>query len=337
VTATNRIDLNLVAVFARVVETGSFTAAGAALGIPKSSASRAVLRLEESLGVRLLQRTTRKLTLTEAGERYLAEVRGPLGRLAEASSEVSDMGREPRGVVRVSTAPPVGDNILTDLFAEFARAHPGIRIELVVTSRRVNLIEENIDLALRGGRLDDSSLVARKVGVTELGIYAAPSYLERRGIPRTLAAVAGHEAVLHSRAGSGALTWRLAGPRGVERVDVSGSVVADDLGTVRLLTLAGLGLAMIPDVVVLPDLRSGKLVRVLPSYAIRGEPFNLVSVPLRHVPVRVKLLRDFLLREIPRRLAETACAADAPPPFESRSSPRITGGRAGAARPGPAR
>ncbi len=150
VSATNGIDLNLVSVFSRVVETGSFTAAGASLGIPKSSASRAVLRLEESLGVRLLQRTTRKLTLTDAGERYLAEVRGPLVRIAEASSEVSDMGREPRGVVRVSTAPPVGDNILTDLFAEFARTHPNIRIEMVVTSRRVNLIEENIDLAHPG-------------------------------------------------------------------------------------------------------------------------------------------------------------------------------------------
>ena len=329
VTATNGIDLNLVSVFSRVVETGSFTAAGASLGMPKSSASRAVLRLEESLGVRLLQRTTRKLTLTEAGERYLAEVRGPLGRIAEASSEVSDMGREPRGVVRVSTAPPVGDNLLTEIFAEFAREHPSIRIEMVVTSRRVNLLEENIDLAIRGGRLDDSSLVARKVGIAEFGIYAAPSYLERRGTPRTLAAVAGHEAVLHSRAGTGVLPWRLTGPQGVERVDVTGSVVADDLGTVRLLAVAGLGLAMLPDVVAIPDLERGKLVRVLPAYAVRGEPLHLVSVPLRHVPVRVKLLRDFLLREIPRRLAGTSCAVDSgSSPAAAPRPSAITGRRA---------
>jgi DNA-binding transcriptional LysR family regulator len=319
VTATNGdVDLNLVSVFVRVVQTGSFTAAAAALGLPKSSASRAVQRLEEALGVRLLQRTTRKLVLTEAGERYLAEVRGPLGRIAEASSEVSDMGREPRGVVRVSTAPPVGDNLIIDLFAAFARVHPRIHVELVVTSRRVNLIEDNVDLALRVGQLDDSTLVARKVGVAHIGVYAAPSYLERRGTPRTFASLAAHEAVLYDRGGKGAQPWRLTGPHGVERVEITGPLLADDLGTVRLLTLAGAGLAMLPDVVARPDVERGALVRVLPDYGLRGEPFHLVSVPLRHVPVRVKLLRDFLLREIPRRLAGTSCAVDERPPERAR-------------------
>jgi DNA-binding transcriptional LysR family regulator len=322
VSATNDLDLNLVTIFLRVVETGSFTAAAAALRIPKSSASRAVLRLEEALGVRLLLRTTRRLTLTDAGQRYLAEVRGPLGRIAEANSEVADMGREPRGVVRVSTAPPIGDNLLLDLFAVFAKQNPRIRVELVVTSRRVNLVEENIDLAIRAGRLDDSSLVARKIAVTEVGIYAAPSYLEEHGTPRKLALLAEHEAVLYSGRGSGA-SWRLHGPRGVERVDVAGRLVADDLGTVRLLALAGAGVALFPDTVVRADVERGALVRVLPSYGLRGEPVHLVSVPLRHVPLRVKLLRDFLLREIPRRLAGTPCAVD-----EARSEPRPARGRA---------
>ena len=306
--ATNDLDLNLVAVFLQVVKTGSFTAAGAALGMPKSSTSRAVLRLEEALGVRLLQRTTRRLTLTDAGQRYLAEVQGPLSRIAEASSEVADMGRDPRGVVRVSIAPPVGDHFMIDLFVAFMGQNPRIRVELVVTSRRVNLVEENIDLAIRAGRLDDSSLVARKIAVGELGLYAAPSYLKRRGTPRQLAALAGHDAVIYSRAG--ASSWRLHGPRGVERVDVESRLVADDLGTVRLLALAGAGIALLPDVHAHGDLARGALARVLPRYGLRGEPVHLVSVPLRHVPLRVKLLRDFLLREIPRRLAGTPCAVD---------------------------
>jgi DNA-binding transcriptional LysR family regulator len=309
VSATNDLDLNLVAVFLRVVDTGSFTAAGAALRIPKSSASRAVVRLEEALGVRLLQRTTRRLTLTDAGQRYLAEVRGPLGRIAEASSEVADMGREPRGVVRVSTAPPVGENLITDLFVAFTRENPRIRLELVVTGRRVNLVEENIDLAIRAGRLDDSSLVARKVAVAELGLYAAPSYVAARGMPRQLAALAGHDAVVYIRGGAAA-PWRLQGPRGVERVDVEGRLVADDLGTVRLLALAGAGIALLPDMLVHGDVDRGALTRVLPRYGLRGEPIHIVSVPLRHVPLRVKLLRDFLLREIPRRLAGTPCSVD---------------------------
>jgi DNA-binding transcriptional LysR family regulator len=309
VKATNELDLNLISVFLRVVETGSFTAAGAALRMPKSSASRAVLRLEEALGVRLLQRTTRRLTLTDAGQRYLAEVRGPLGRVVEVSGEVADMGREPRGVVRVSTAPPVGDNPLVGLFARFTRDNPGIRVELVVTSRRVDLIDENIDLAIRAGRLDDSSLVARKIIVGDIGIYAAPSYLDERGAPRQLAALAAHDAVVHRRAG-GSSSWHLHGPRGVERVDVAGRLVADDLGTVRLLAIAGAGLALLPDMLVRGDVERAALARVLPSYGLRAEPVYLVSVPLRNVPLRVKLLRDFLLREIPKRLAGTPCAVD---------------------------
>jgi DNA-binding transcriptional LysR family regulator len=310
VRATNGFDLNLVATFTRVAELGSFTAAGAALGVPKSSVSRAVSRLEEALGVRLLQRTTRKITLTQAGERYLAEVRGPMARVAEASSDVADMGREPRGLVRVSIAPPLGDRTITDVFAAFVRAHRHIRLELVVTSRRVNLVEEGIDLAVRSGRLEDSSLVARKLAVTALGLYAAPSYLERRGRPRSLAALTLHDCVLY-KAAAGLMQWRLAGPRGVERVDVTGVVVADDLGTVRLFALAGAGVALMPDVAVRTEVERGALVRVLPAYALRDAPVHLVSPPLRHVPARVTLLRDFLLSEIAKRLAGTPCAVPA--------------------------
>jgi DNA-binding transcriptional LysR family regulator len=308
------LDLNLVSTFAQVVEAGSFTAVATALGTPKSSVSRAVLRLEEALGVRLLQRTTRKLTLTAAGERYLADVRGPMARVAEASDEVSEMGREPGGLVRISTA-PLEDRAIADLFAAFVRAYPKIRVELVVTSRRVNLIEENIDMALRAGPLDDSTLVARKVAIAELGLYAAPSYLERRGQPRTFAALATHECVLHKSASASVSNpWRLAGPRGVERVEVTGPIVADDLGSVRQLTLAGVGIALMPDIVVRADLERGALVHVLPAYALRGAPVHLVSVPLRHVPMRVKLLRDFLLREIPKILAGSPCAVVTPAP-----------------------
>jgi DNA-binding transcriptional LysR family regulator len=316
--ATNEVDLNLVATFARVVELGTFTAAAVALGVPKSSVSRAVVRLEESLGVRLLQRTTRKLGLTQAGERYLADVRGPLARVAEASDEIAEMGKEPRGLVRVSLAPPMGDRTLTDLFVAFARLYPQIRVELVVTSRRVNLIEEGVDMALRVGKLDDSSLVARKVAVAEIGIYAAPSYLERRGPPRRFSDLALHDCILHKTA-TGVQPWRLAGPRGVEHVEVTGRVVADDLDTVRLLTVGGLGVAIMPDMAVRTDVERGTLVRLLPAYALRGTAIHLVSVPLRHIPVRVKLLRDYLLLEIPKRLAGTPCALAGARPSAARA------------------
>ncbi|HET6284825.1 MAG TPA: LysR family transcriptional regulator [Polyangia bacterium] len=309
-TATNGIDLNLVAAFTRVVELGSFTAAAAALGMPKSSVSRAISRLEDGLGVRLLQRTTRRLGLTQAGERYIAEVRGPVARVAEASSEIADSGKEPRGLVRISIAPEMGDGWISELMVGFVQRYPKIRIEMVVTNRRVNLIEEAIDLALRAGKLDDSTLVARKLAIAEVGLFAAPSYLKRRGQPRRMSDLTAHDCVLH-KTSEGILPWRLSGPRGIERVEVTGPITADDLGSVRLLAIAGLGIALLPDIVTHADITAGSLVRVLPGYALRGAALHLVSVPLRHVPTRVTLLRDYLLREIPARVAGTPCALDA--------------------------
>src|SRR5262245_27318919 len=184
--ATIDVDLNLVAAFARVVEAGSFTAAAASLGLPKSSVSRAVARLEDTLGVRLLQRTTRQLGLTQAGHRYLAEIRDPIARLAEASSQTSELGQEPRGLVRISIAPEATHGVLSRILVDFVQRHPKVQVDVVVTGRRVNLIDEGIDLALRAGPLGDSTLVARKVAVSQLRLYAAPSYLERRGQPRRL-------------------------------------------------------------------------------------------------------------------------------------------------------
>jgi DNA-binding transcriptional LysR family regulator len=301
------IDLNLVAIFARVVELGSFTQAGKQLGLPKSSVSRAVTRLEENLGVRLLQRTTRKLGLTEAGTRYLAEVRGPLQRLAEATNDVSELTREPRGLVRLSVPPEVGDAAVSPMLAEFIRRYPKVQVDLVVTNRRVNLIEEGVDLALRSGTLTDSTLVARKVARSELALFAAPSYLERRGRPRRLTDLTGHDCIVY-RSGGELMPWRLSGPRGWEHVAVSGPVTADDLGSVRLLTLSGLGISLFPDILVHGDVQKGTLVRVLPAYALRGAYTYLVSPPLRHVPTRVTLLRDYLIAAFARRLEGTACS-----------------------------
>jgi DNA-binding transcriptional LysR family regulator len=302
------LDLNLVAVFIRVVSAGSFTAAAAGLGVPKSTVSRAVSRLEDALGVRLLQRTTRRLGLTEAGQSYLAEVRGPLTRLQEASAEVSALTAEPRGVVRLSIAPGMADGPVAELLVEFVHAHPRVRIELVVTSRQVNLVAEGIDLALRAGRLDDSTLVARKVATTELALYAAPGYLARRGLPHRISDLTEHDCILY-RARTGPLPWRLMGPRGPVQPAVSGSINTDDLGSIRMLILAGLGIGLMPTLGAQAEIAQGKVVRVLPAYAQAGAALYVVSPPLRLVPSRVTLLRDHLVRELGARLASAFRAA----------------------------
>jgi DNA-binding transcriptional LysR family regulator len=291
------IDLNLVVAFVKVVESGSFTAAGRALGLPTSSTSRAVGRLEEALGTRLLQRTTRSHHLTPAGEQYFARVRGLLAGLDEARDAVVDMGQAPRGKVRLSAGGDFGEGVLAGIIARFIARHPGVEIEVVLTARWVNLIGEGFDLALRAGTLQDSSLVAHKIAGTDLGIYAAPAYLERRGRPRRFAELARHACVLYRR-DTGVVPWRLGGPRGPEQVIVSGPATADDMLFVRGLVLAGIGLGMLPAMACESELRAGSLVRVLPAYAVRTGALYVVSPPLKHVPARVSLFREYLITEL---------------------------------------
>jgi len=189
------MDLNHVAVFARVVELESFTAAAKQLGLPKSSVSRTVTRLEDELGVRLLQRTTRTLHLTEVGRAYYERARGALSALDEAASAATNSSAEPRGTVRMTAPPDMGIMNLVDIVARFARKYPLVHIDISLSSRFVDLVAEGFDLALRAGKMADSSLVARKIGSDALGIYASANYLRRRGRPKTLADLADHDCV----------------------------------------------------------------------------------------------------------------------------------------------
>lgn len=295
------MDLNQISTFVRVVETGTFTAAATALGLPKSSVSRGVAQLEDALGVRLLQRTTRKLNLTEAGRRYFQQVRAALGGLEQANGAVTDMGSEPRGIVRLTAPGDFSGGPFADVIADFVRLYPLIQVDITLTGRWVNLIEEGFDLALRAGKLRDSSLVARKIAAVALGVFAAPAYLKRRGQPKRLADLADHACLLH-RSGQGIIPWRLSGPRGPELVTVTGPFMADSLALIHQLAVKGAGIALLPEQTGEADVARGTLVRLLPAYAIRGGTLSVVSPPLRHVPARVALLRDHLIKELPRHL-----------------------------------
>ncbi len=295
------MDLNRIAVFARVAEAGSFTAAAAGLGVQKSSVSRSVAALEAELGIRLLQRTTRRIALTDAGRAYYERAREALGDLEEAHRAVSALGSEPSGTVRI-TAP---SDMAADLAAvtdAFLRAHPRVRIEVMLTARLVDLVKEGFDLAVRGGVLTDSPLVSRKVGATDLGLFAAPSYLAHAGRPRRVADLARHECILY-RAGGGETTWHLAGPRGEERVTVHGRAEGDEFAFVRSMALAGFGIALGPLPMFAAAARDGALERVLPQHAVRGAPVHVVWPSRRFEPVAVARLRDALVEAVTRSLA----------------------------------
>jgi DNA-binding transcriptional LysR family regulator len=287
------MDLNRIAVFAQVVEAGSFTGAAASLGVRKSSVSRAVAALEGELGIRLLQRTTRRLSLTDAGRAYYERARDALAGLREASEEAAALGAEPRGTVRV-TAPVDLAPDLARLTDAFLRAHPQVRVEVSLTARYVDLVKEGFDLAIRAGALADSSLLARKLSDSALALFAAPSYLEARGRPRRLADLARHDCLLY-RAGGETAVWRLTGRRGEEQVTVHGRAAADEFAFVRGMLLAGAGIALMPADMVADPLRAGAIERVLPQYVRRGGPVSVVWPSRRYEPVAVARLRDAIV------------------------------------------
>jgi DNA-binding transcriptional LysR family regulator len=303
------MDFNDVPLFVRVVESGSFTAAAAALGREKSSVSRSIARLETDLGVRLLQRSTRHLSLTDAGKAFYDRVRGAVTGLDDAAKAALELGSEPRGIVRL-TAPPDVDSLgLPELMVEFGRKYPKIHVELELTARAVDIVGEGFDLALRGGMLADSSLVARRIGVTGLAIFGSPDYLKRNGRPRTLAEVAKHPCVLF-RAHGGRATWTLDGPNGKESVEVTGPVSVDHLGFAARAVSAGSGLALLPVPLVRGFARIGRLEVVLPEYRVGGAALSVVLPSSTFVPARVALLRDFLVARLSEEIERSTKACE---------------------------
>ncbi|MEO8703489.1 MAG: LysR family transcriptional regulator [Kofleriaceae bacterium] len=286
------MDLNRATTFVRVVETGGFTRAAEALGLPASSVSRSVSKLEADLGITLLERTTRKVSLTDAGRAFFERAREALAGLEEANALALDAAREAHGVVRIALPADLGA-VTGGIFAAFTAAHPRIRIELTFTTRGAELVGDLVDLALVIGKLPDSSLVARKLGDATHRLYASPTYLAARGTPRALADLADHETIL-LRAIGGEARWELVGPRGVERVDVSGRLVADHLQLVIDAAIAGAGIALVPTHVGDRAIERGELVAVLPRYSAETS-MHILAHAGRHLPRRVALLRDHLL------------------------------------------
>lgn len=296
------MDLNRIAVFHQVVEAGSFTAAARTLGLRTSSVSRSVAALEAALGIRLLQRTTRRLSLTDAGRAYYERSRDALAGLEEAEQAAAALGARPRGLVRV-TAPTDLAPGLAPVVAAFAGEHPAVRVEVSLTPRFVDLVKEGFDLAVRAGPLRDSSLLARKLADTELALFAAPSYLTRAGRPRRVADLAGHACVLY-RAPGGTSRWRLTGPRGEEDVAVRGRLESDEYAFVRAAVEAGAGIALGPVGLFAAAESAGAVERVLPGFAQRVSPVHLVWPSRGFEPAAVALLREALAAALPRWISQ---------------------------------
>jgi DNA-binding transcriptional LysR family regulator len=295
------VDLNDVATFVRVAEGGGFTAAAKALGVPKSTVSRSLARLEKALGVRLLHRTTRALALTDAGRAYFERVHDALSGVAEASADVVDLGKDPRGTIRITAPVDIGQALLAEVVTRFVEKYPGVRFEVSLTARVVDLVAEGFDLAIRASPLRDSSLVARRLGGAGMGLFASPAYLKRRGTPAKVADLAGHE-FIGFRAESMRGPLLLSGPDGDERVQAGGGIEADDLLFVHRLVMTGAGIGLLPLFLTACASKAEReaLVRVLPDWSLLGPALSVVAPSARHEPRRVRLFRDFLLAEAKR-------------------------------------
>jgi DNA-binding transcriptional LysR family regulator len=308
------MDLNLVTAFVRVVEQQSFTSAAKALGLPKSSVSRRVTELEEELGVQLLHRTTRKLALTEAGRSYYEQAEKALTELQAAAESATGMDTEARGIVRLTAPVDIGVMGLADIIAEFVREYPEIHVELSLSSKVVDLVAEGFDIGVRAGKSRDASLVVRRLGTAALGLYASPAYLKARGRPKLLSDLSEHDCVLF-RGKHGKALWRLDGPDGEpSSIEVRGRVNVDEMLFVRQAVGVGLGIGLLPTIVIASCARAGVLEpveRVLPEFSMGGADVAVVTPSGPKRPRRVTILRDFLVERLAPRCEKHGAIAQA--------------------------
>ncbi|AVS76428.1 LysR family transcriptional regulator [Paracidovorax cattleyae] len=294
-------DLNDMLYFAEVVERGGFAAAGRALGIPKSRLSRRVSDLETQLGVRLLQRTTRKLSLTEIGESYLRHCQAVREAAQAASDAVAEVQTEPRGTVRVSCPVTLAQTVLGELMPIFLERHPQVRVEMQITNRAVDLVEEGVDVALRvRPNLDDSgSMVVKRLDDVRQVLVASPALLARQGTPATLAELTRMDSMVMS-AMDGRASLRLVGPDGREEVvQLNPRYVADDLLTLKFAAIAGTGLCWLPDYMCQAELGEGRLVRILPEWSTPRGVVHAVFPSRRGLAPAVRRFLDFLGETVP--------------------------------------
>lgn len=293
--------------FVGVVQAGSISAAARQLGVPRETLSRRLQRLEERLGVRLIHRSTRQLDLTPAGEVLFGRVRPLVLAAREAAAAVRSLDGVPRGLLRVSVPPGGGGLFLAEVARGFLAAHPEVELELLATTRHVDLIAEGFDVALRAGEVRDERLVARRLAQVRLVAVAAPAYLARRGAPCGLSELADHALLLGMAAGEArAHHWpTLAhGP-----LEVRGRLSCNDLLVLRELACAGEGIALLPEGLIREALSSGALKPVLPDLLGATTSTWAVFVERAFMPPKVRAFVDHLVAQVPRFLSSERAPA----------------------------
>jgi DNA-binding transcriptional LysR family regulator len=284
-------------VFQCVVKHASYARAAEELSLSASGVSRIVTRLEERLGARLVQRTTRKLSLTEVGASFHARTSQILTDLADAEAEVQKTALQPQGVLRVTAPSVFGHLYLAPMLGELLHQFPKLSLDLLLTNRFVDLIEEGMDLAIRIGQLADSRLIARRLCTNRRVLVAAPSYIERWGTPERPEDLARHQCVLFNgfpKPGE----WKLMGPGGPVSVTVAGRVATNNVETLTSAAKQGLGITVGATLSVGPALLAGELVRVLSDYDFEPTAIFAVYTSARQLSTKIRATVDFLAERL---------------------------------------
>ncbi|MGJ7499492.1 LysR family transcriptional regulator [Variovorax sp. ZT5P49] len=288
--------LNDMALFVEVVKAKGFRSAGEAMGIPNSTLSRRISALEKAIGLRLLHRTTRKIELTEAGLVYFERCKRIVDEARLAHEQLGDMLAQPSGVLRVSLPVDFTVTYLAPLIAEFASLYPGINFDFDLTPRRVDLVSEPFDVAIRIGESEDSQLIARLLAAITPHLYASPGYLERSGEPTKPAELERHQCLGILRASS----WTLLDGKRTVTVPVGGRFVLNSVGMIRRLAMLDMGIVLMPEEVVADDLASGALRRIMPGW--HGTPTPVYAITeTRLLPAKTQRFIEFLRDRLGQR------------------------------------
>ncbi|MDF0732120.1 LysR family transcriptional regulator [Pseudomonas entomophila] len=294
-----RVRMDDLQVFVSTVEAGGLSAAARQLDISPALASAALQRLERALGIRLLVRSTRRLRLSDDGERYLPHARQALAALGEGEMALEQARDGPAGPLRLSLPSDLGRNVLLPWLDAFQAAYPQVQLQLRISDQVADLFSEHLDASIRYGLLADSSLVSLPLAPSNRRtLCAAPAYLARHGVPQTLAQLAGHNCLRYVMGEQTHDRWSFQGASGVSTVQVEGDRCCDDADIVRRWAVAGLGVVYKSRLDVLEDIRAGRLVELLPGYLGQPAPLQMVC-PHRHsLTPAIRLLQGFLLARL---------------------------------------
>lgn len=282
------------AVFAKVVDSGSFAAAARHFGMSPAMATTHVQTLEERLGVRLLNRTTRRVSVTEVGQNFYERCLRILSDLEEAEGAAGELQSAPRGLLRVTAPVSFGTRKLTPAIADYLASYPDVSIDLSLDDPYLDLLEKRFDLAIRLGHLADSSLIARKLCTLATILCASPGYLEKNGAPRTPRDLIGHNCLVYTYA-TPQRVWTFVDQNGKEDVvRISGRFLADSGDALLALVLRDGGVVLVPDYLVDDDLKAGRLVRLLPEYVTPETAVHAVYPHSRHLSAKTRSFIDFL-------------------------------------------